>query len=45
MLGRVVGGGRKKMHSGFWWVNINNIDYVEKPGVCGRTILKQIEKN
>jgi len=44
---RHVVGGRgegEEMHTGFWWVNINNRDYLEEPGVDGRTILKQIQK-
>jgi len=32
------GGGRKEMYTGFWWVNINNRNYLEEPGADEWTI-------
>jgi hypothetical protein len=32
------------VHTGFWWRNLREEDYLKDPGVDGRTILKWINK-
>ena len=34
----VCGGG--EMHTGFWWGNLRERDYLEDPGIEGRIILR-----
>jgi hypothetical protein len=37
-------GGKERSHTGFWWGNLRERDYLEGPGVDGRIILKWIFK-
>jgi hypothetical protein len=32
--------GREEVYTGFWWVNMREIDHLEDPGVDGRIILR-----
>jgi hypothetical protein len=34
------GGGRIEIHTGFWWGNLKETDYLEDPGVGEKMILK-----
>ena len=34
--------GSMEMHTGFWWGNMRNGDYLEDPGLDGRVILNWI---
>ena len=34
--------GRVKMHTGFWWGNLRELDHLEDRGIDGRIILKWI---
>jgi hypothetical protein len=38
-------GGKREMHTGFWWGDLRESDNLGDPGVDGRIILKWISKN
>jgi len=38
------GGGRRDVHTGFWWGNLRERDHLEDQGLDGRIILKLISK-
>jgi hypothetical protein len=33
---------QEELHTGFWWGNLRERDYLENPGVNGRIILNRI---
>jgi hypothetical protein len=35
-------GGRREVHTGFWWGDLREGDHLEDPGIDGRIILKCI---
>jgi len=35
-------GGRREVHTGFWWGNLKEINHTKDPGVDGRIILRWI---
>jgi hypothetical protein len=37
-------GGKREVHTGFWWGDLREGDHLVDPGVVGRIILKQIFK-
>jgi hypothetical protein len=37
-------GGKREMHTGFWWGNLREGDHLRDPGGDGRMILKRIFK-
>ena len=39
-MGRAVALGRRKMHIGIWWVNVQGTDYLEDLGTDGSLTLK-----
>jgi hypothetical protein len=42
--GHVARLGRRESHTGFWWVELREGDYLEDIGIDGRIILKLILK-
>jgi len=34
--------GRGKVHTGFWWGTVREMDHLEDPGLVGRIILRWI---
>jgi hypothetical protein len=42
--GHVARMGKREVHTGFWWGDLRESDYLANPGVDGRIILKRIFK-